>query len=230
MLSRRNLLMNLTGAAVSIPLVRSEGAKELVTEPQQNKALQDCSRPLNGPYAYRFPNVVVHTHEGEKALFYDDLLRGKLVLINCMSIRNEAQYPITSNLAKLQRLLGNKVGRDVFMYSITVDPANDTPQALKTFAEKHQAQPGWLFLTGDRGVTELLRARLFDSGIRQHEHGTGPIEDCSLALLRYGNEAVGLWGSVPAKSKPASIAMRLSWIEFGSATAATPRRGGPLPL
>src|ERR1051325_201699 len=74
----------------------------------------DCQRPHNGPYSDYFPNVVVVTHEGRRALFYNDLLRGKIVLVNCMSIANEAAYPVTENLPRVQRLLGPPPGPGVF--------------------------------------------------------------------------------------------------------------------
>src|SRR5215212_6196926 len=108
----------------------------------------DCVRPPSGPYSQYFPNVVVVTHEGRRALFYNDLLRGRVVLVNCMSIANDAAYPVTENLARVQRLLGERAGRDIFIYSITVDPVRETPRALAEFAEAHGAGPGWLFLTG----------------------------------------------------------------------------------
>lgn len=231
MLSRRDLLLNLTGGAAVIPLIGSAAASQSLRDSTQNKSISDCSRPLNGPYANHFPNVVVYTHEGRKALFYDDLLRRKMVMINCMSIKNDRVAAVTGNLMKVQRLLGDRVGRDLFMYSITVDPQHDTPQALKAFAEAHQARPGWTFLTGEPGVIALLRSRLFVSGSdHDHNHDGGPVEDCSLGLIRYGNEAVGLWGSVPAQTSPASIAKRLSWIESAQAATGALRRGGPSTL
>ena len=229
MLSRRDLLSNLTGGAYSVPLVGPETANQAVDDSTQSKSLPDCSRPANGPNAHRFPNVVVYTHEGRKALFYDDLLRGKMVMINCMSIKNEALFSVSRNLAKVQRLLGDRLGRDLFMYPISVDPEHDTPRVLKAFAEEHQAKPGWMFLTGEPGVIELLRSRLFVSEGSHHDHGVGRIEDCSLALVRYGNEVVGLWGSVPAKTDPAAIAMRLSWIGSGQPASKIVTRGGPIP-
>lgn len=230
MISRRDLLTNLTGGAAKIPVVGSDESIQSVNESTQNKSSSDCSRPLNGPYAHYFPNVVVYTHEGRKALFYDDLLRGKTVMINCMSIKNDAVSRVTNNLAKVQRLLEKRLGRDLFMYSITVDPEHDTPRALKAFAQEHQAGAGWTFLTGEPAVIALLRSRLFVSGSdHNHNHGGGPVEDCSLALIRYGNEAVGLWGSVPAKTAPESIATRLSWIESGQLARGTVTRGGPMP-
>jgi len=225
--SRRGLLISL--AASAIPRFSSDALSLAPGDLTQNNYSSDCSRPLTGPHSGHFPNAVVYTHEGRKALFYDDLLRGKTVMINCMSIRNEAVFPVTSNLARVQRLLGDRVGRNLFMYSITVNPEHDTPKALAAFAEKHRAGPGWMFLTGERTVVDLLRSRLFINP-DHHDHEHGPVEDCSLALIRYGNEAVGLWGSVPAKRDPISIATRLSWIESGQPAAVKVMRGGPMPL
>jgi protein SCO1 len=231
MLSRRDLLLKLAGGTALIPLIGTAVANPSLHNPAQAPSGPDCSRPLNGPYAYHFPNVVVYTHEGRRALFYDDLLRRKTVVINCMSIKNDKLSAVTRNLSQLQRLLGDRVGRELFMYSISVDPEHDTPQALKAFAEAHRARPGWTFLTGERSSIALLRSRLFVSG-SDHEHNRegGPVEDCSLALIRYGNETVGLWGSVPAKTNPSSIAMRLSWIRSAPVETLALRRGGPPPL
>ncbi len=225
--SRRGLLKRL--AAGAIPRFASDALSLAPGDLPQNNSSSDCSRPLTGPHSGHFPNVVVYTHDGRKALFYDDLLRGKMVMINCMSIKNENSFPVTRNLARVQRLLGNRLGRDLFMYSITVDPEHDTPKALAAFAEKPQAGPGWMFLTGERAVLELLRSRLFMNP-DHHDHEHGPVEDCSMALIRYGNEAVGVWGSVPAKKDPVQIATRLSWIESGQPAAVKVTRGGPMPL
>src|SRR5215212_6191681 len=138
MTDRRRMLLQLAAGATALPAV-ALGADDSSCE---------CAPPRNGPYSDYFPNVVVHTHEGRRALFYNDLLRGKTVLVNCMSIANDAAYPVTENLARVQRLLGERAGRDVFIYSITVDPVRETPRALAEFAEAHGAGPGWLFLTG----------------------------------------------------------------------------------
>ena len=191
----------------------------------------DCMRPPNGPLSSYFPNVVVFTHENRRALFYDDLLRGKTVLVNFMSIKDEATYRVTENLAKVQTHLGARLGRDVFMYSITVDPDRDTPLALAKFAASHKAQPGWLFLTGTLEVIETLRGRFFASGpAHAAHHHSAADEDCSMGMIRYGNEAVGLWGSVPSATQPEDIAMRVSWVEIRERPTGPPRRKGPPPL
>ncbi len=233
MQSRRSLLTKLMGgaaAAAVIPRVASSAIGQTLRDSAQNTPSGKCSQPRNGPHAHFFPNAIVYTHEGQRALFYDDLLWGKTVIINCMSIKNEALFPVTRNLSKLQGLLGDRLGIDLFMYSITVDPEHDTPRALQAFAKENGARPGWMFLTAEPAVTESLRNRLFMSG-SSHDHGAGPVEDCSLGLIRYGNEAVGVWGSVPARSDPKVIAMRLSWIQSEDPPATgTPRRKGPMPL
>jgi len=192
-----------------------------------NRRQGDCVRPGGGPYAEYFPNVVVHTHEGRKALFYHDLLRGKTVLINCMSVKNETLYPVTANLVEVQRLLGERLGRDVFMYSLTLDPENDTPRVLRSFAEKHGVKPGWFFLSAKPDDVQLLRGRLFAHDAAHH--GSAVVRDCSAGLVRYGNEAVGLWGSVPAKAEPEWIVKRLSWVETRPAPAVGIfKRRGPI--
>ena len=225
-MQRRNLLMNLVGGVAISPLRSS-----LWLDPFQDPMpAGECARPLNGPYAQHIPNVVVRSHDDRNALFYNDLIRGKTVMINCISTTNEQSVRACANLATVQDALGNRLGREVFIYSITIDPEHDTPRVLKAFAEKHRAKPGWMFLTGEPGVIALLRSRLFSQGEHNTNHDHSQIEDCSLALIRYGNEAVGLWGSVPAKNDPMSIAKRLSWIESASATARPLRRAGPPPL
>jgi protein SCO1 len=190
--------------------------------------LEDCRRPARGPDAERIPNHVVVTHEGSRALFYDDLIAGKTVILHCMSIATEPAYRTVESLARVQRLAGGRLGRDLFLYSLTVDPERDTPKALREFAARQGAGPGWLFLTGEAAPLTDLRQRLFSHG-PGHAHGMEGA-DCAMAMLRYGNAAVGLWGAVPARTDPESIVQRLSWVEPREHPAGPPRRRGPAPL
>ena len=198
--------------------------------PASVPAAENCARPINGPNAEYFTNVVVVTHENRKALFYDDLLRGKTVMVNFMSVRDESELKMTASLAHVHRFLGDRLGRDVFMYSITTDPEHDTPRVLAAFAERHGVRPGWLFLTGQPGAVQTLKSRFFASATGHAAHGAGPVEDCSAGMVRYGNEAAGIWASFPAKSDPECIAKRVSWLEPKEARVGPPRRRGPAPL
>ncbi|MFY9825762.1 MAG: hypothetical protein WAM82_30590, partial [Thermoanaerobaculia bacterium] len=207
--------------------ILAAGAKAIPAIPALALGMQDdCERPARGPNAGDIPNHVVITHQGAKALFYDDLVAGRTVVLHCMSIATEPRYRTVESLARVQPLLAGRLGRDVFFYSLTQDPECDTVHALRDFAARHGAGDGWSFLTGEPAALLDLKARLFSqSGGHRHE----PEEDCALAMLRYGNAAVGLWGSVPARSAPEWIARRLSWVEAREPVAGPPRRGGPSP-
>jgi protein SCO1/2 len=183
-----------------------------------------------GPNSGNFPNVVVVTHESRRALFYDDLLRGKTALVHFLSTSDPSATGLARHLARVQPYLGARLGRDVFMYSMTTDPLHDTSTVLGAFAAKVQARAGWYFLTGEVAAIELIKARLF-AGSGAHRHAGQPEDDCSLGMLRYGNEAAGLWGAAPVASAPDWIAQRLSWVMSRPKPAADGfKRRGPAPL
>jgi protein SCO1/2 len=217
-IDRRNLLVQLGGAIGAAAIPRIANADECIP----------CEQP-RGPYAGYFPNVVVQTHEGRRALFYNDLLRDRTVLVHCMSIAEETRRPSMASLREVHRLLGDRAGRDVFLYSMTVEPERDTPGALAEFAERLGAGRGWLFLTGSPDVIHSLRGRFFLDAMQSHHAHAAAEGDCSLGMLRYGNEAVGLWGAVPRVSDPREIVERLSWVTAQAATRGQPKRGGPPP-
>src|SRR5207237_3820378 len=108
-----------------------------------------------------FPNVTLTTQDGASVHFYDDLIKGKIVAINLIYTTCKYACPLeTARLAQVQRLLGDRMGRDVFFYSITIDPDHDTPAVLAEYAEKYQQAPGSLFLTGAKGDIELISRKL----------------------------------------------------------------------
>ncbi|MEE8350346.1 MAG: SCO family protein [Acidobacteriota bacterium] len=105
------------------------------------------------------PDVVLISQDGKKVRFYSDLVRGKVVVINTIfTTCTTICPPMGANFSKLQRLLGDRLGRDVELISISVDPAVDTPQRLKAWAGKFHRGPGWTLLTGPkRTVDDLLK-------------------------------------------------------------------------
>ena len=93
------------------------------------------------------PNVELITQDGKKVHFYDDLVKDRRVVIQFMFARCEEVCPvITHHLTEVQKMLKGRVGRDIFFYSITLSPEEDTPRDLKAFAKMHGA--AWTFLTG----------------------------------------------------------------------------------
>lgn len=80
--------------------------------------------------------------------FYTDILKDKVVLINFFFTNCVAACPLQSKvLADLQLQLGDQLVKDIFLVSISVDPERDTPVAMKEYAEKFDAQKGWIFLS-----------------------------------------------------------------------------------
>jgi protein SCO1 len=165
-----------------------------------------------------FPNVTLYTHEGKPVKFYDDLIRGKVVALNMMYADCKGNCPLmTSNLLRVQKLLGERVGRDVFMYSLTLQPEVDTPQHLKEYAEMHGVKPGWLFLTGASADVRQLRLSL---GF----YDPSPIVDADKAthtgMVCIGNDAYDRWTSAPALASPAQIVATINHVDRARRSAA----------
>lgn len=154
--------------------------------------------PKGSPWGENyFPNVPLVTQEGRTVRFYDDLIKGKKVLINFMYEGCEKACPLaTAKLAQVQKLLGDRVGRDIFIYSITLDPEHDTPEVLKSYAEKYGAGPGWLFLTGKPADIYIVRMKLGERRDNKDEH-----QD----VVRIGNGANGEWMRLPLSADPSYL-------------------------
>lgn len=104
------------------------------------------------------PNVELITQDNRKVRFYNDLVKDRRVVIQFMFARCKDICPVvTHKLAEVQRLLKGRVGSDIFFYSITLSPEEDSPRDLKAFAKKHGVGPGWTFLTGT--PNDILRLR-----------------------------------------------------------------------
>ncbi|HYL05297.1 MAG TPA: SCO family protein, partial [Thermoanaerobaculia bacterium] len=228
-MNRREILAALATGAAAAAAALPENRLDAAQQPAAAPGGQAPAAPACGAAAAGWiPNVVVTSHERRQALFYNDLVRGKTVMINFMSIAGEAGNPVSANLAKVQRLLGERMGREVFLYSITDEPERDTPRALAAFAASHGAGPGWLFLTGEPAAIHALRSRLFAHDGHHLQAAAAPVEDCSRGLVRYGNAAADLWGSAPALLDAHALAARLSWVRPGAPAGAAgpPRRRG----
>jgi len=155
-----------------------------------------------------FPNVPLVTHEGETVRFYDDLIKDKVVVINFIFTSCTDVCPAeTARLRQVQQELAGRVGRDVFMYSISIDPETDTPEVLKDYAEKFEIGPGWLFLTGKPEEVDLLQKKLglFIADLPDPE-------DHNINLI-VGNEATGRWMKRSPYDDPSVLAEVIgSWL------------------
>ena len=153
-----------------------------------------------------FPNFELTTQDGKKVRFYDDLLKDKIVAIDLIYTTCKYNCPIeTALLSQVQRILGDQVGKDIFFYSISIDPKHDTPQVLKAYAEKFKVGPGWLFLTGKEEEIDLISRKL---GLWA---GPDPSNaDGHTPTLLIGNVAAGQWMRLSALDNTKFLARKLS--------------------
>jgi protein SCO1/2 len=117
------------------------------------------------------PNLPVVSQDGRVFQFYEDLIKDKIFVISFFYASCTQICPLaTARLSELQDILGDSVGREIFFYTISVDPENDTPERLKKYAQAMRAGPGWLFLTGLPEDIKIIRDRLGDRSPVLSEH------------------------------------------------------------
>ena len=162
---------------------------------QQNPAApEDSSAAAAHNY---FTDVQLVTQNGDSVRLYSDLLKAKVVVINAFFGTCTGSCPrMAGVLSGLQERLGDRLGKDVFFLSFSVDPETDTPEKLKAYAERFHAKPGWLFLTGKKENMDLALAKLGQRVARKEDH---------LTLFIIGNEKTGLWKKVAPGSTADSL-------------------------
>jgi len=135
-----------------------------------------------------FTDVPLVNQYGEAMRFYSDLLRGKVVVIHVFFSECSNTCPLMqTTYRKLQDHLGDRLGRDVHLISLTVDPENDRWEALRDRAGRLDVRRGWYFLTGSGEDVGLVLRKLGLAVARREEHSN---------LFIVGNEPTGLWKKV----------------------------------
>jgi protein SCO1/2 len=152
---------------------------------QTNNPPRPEQAAAESPARKYFTDVVLLNQNGERMRLYSDLLQGKVVIINSFFATCQGScLPMNRNLEKVQEALGDHVGKDVFIISISVDPEVDTPASLREYAKKLHARPGWYFLTGDRQNVDFALNKLGQYVNNKQDH---------LNIFIIGNERTGLW-------------------------------------
>ena len=145
----------------------------------------------------RFPNIELITQDGKTVHFYDDLIKGKIVAIDFIYTTCQYACPLeTARMAQVQKKLGDRVGSDIFFYSISIDPEHDTPEVLKAYIEKYHIAPGWTFLTGKKKDIDFLQRKL---GVYSNPNINA---DGHLPHLLIGNDATNTWIRANALDNP----------------------------
>lgn len=161
------------------------------------------NRNLEAPSSV-FPNILLLTQEGRPVRFYDDLVKGKTVLVNFIYTNcQKSCSPTTANLARVHGLLGDRVGRNVFLLSISLDPAIDRPATLKEYAARFGQFQGWYFLTGNEAEIEDLRRKL---GLSDLDPAIDADKTQHAGIVVIGNDVTNRWSSLPVLMDPRQLA------------------------
>ncbi len=153
--------------------------------------------PKASPAHNYFGDGKLINQDGQEMRLYSDLIEGKTVVINAMFTSCTGACPVMSGtMAKIQEHLGDRVGKDVRLISITVDPVNDTPAKLKEYAARFHAKPGWYLLTGSKEDVEAILRKLGQWVDDPSNHQT---------LFLIGNDRTGLWKKAFALAKPEDV-------------------------
>ena len=167
----------------------------------------------SSPAEKYFTDVELINQDGKKVRFYSDVLKGKTVVVNafftsCTSVCP----PMNRNMQKIQEALGERVGRDVYFVSITVDPEVDTPERLKEYAKNFHAGPGWTFLTGKKENLDWALYKLGQYVERKDDHKT---------IFIIGNETTGLWKKAFGMANVAELVQVVESVVNDKGAAAT---------
>lgn len=138
----------------------SSQSQTVVSQPEREHSLRA-----------RIPDLVLLNQDGHRVKFYSDLIEGRVVVINFFFTSCQFVCPMQGEaFSKLQSAFGNRLGKDVFLISITSDPLTDTPQRLKAWGARFGAKRGWTLLTGDEKTIHNLLELLTGSIPGRGEH------------------------------------------------------------
>jgi protein SCO1/2 len=171
------------------------GSAALAQEPVQKpkppvpaslaKADDGSTTATRSPAEKYFSDVELLDQDGIKLRFYTDVLKNKIVAINTFfTTCTNICPPMNRNFEKMQDALGDRLGKDVFLVSISVDPETDTPTRLKEYGRRFHARPGWLFLTGKKENVDWALYKLGQYVETKDDH---------TSVFIIGNEPKGLW-------------------------------------
>ena len=161
-----------------------------------------------------FSDTELVTQDGKRVRFYTDVLKDKIVVINCFFATCRGScLPMNRNMAKLQQLLPASSAKNVLFVSISVDPEHDTPERLKAYATSLGAQPGWLFLTGTKVNVDWVHHKLGQYVEDKNQHNN---------VLIIGNERTGLWKKAFGLANAEELLKILESVVNDKATASVP--------
>jgi protein SCO1/2 len=165
-----------------------------------------------------FTDVELVNQNGEKMRLYSDVLKDRVVVVNAFFATCQGScLPMNRNLEKLQAAFKERMGKDLYIVSISVDPTLDTPQALKEYAKKLDIAPGRLFLTGKKENVDWALYKLGQYVAQREQHTN---------IFIIGNERTGLWKKAFGLSQPDELVKIVESVLNDKPAAANQTPGG----
>lgn len=181
---------------MKLRVVQSEAPATTVT-PVANQTVDSTANPMNFSESLRIPDARVYDQNGKRLNFYTDLVKGKTVAINFIFTTCTASCPaLTATFRRVQQELGERLGHDVYLISISVDPVTDVPQRLHDYAEKFHAGPGWTFVTGEKAEINSVLKALGTAVADKNDH---------TPMILVGNDATAFWTRTYGLSSPTTL-------------------------
>lgn len=150
-------------------------------------------------------DLELRDQDGKPVKLKSDVIGDKLVAMTFIYSSCTTICPIYSALfTQVQELLGDRLGREVVLVTLTLDPTTDVPLRLKREARKYRAKPGWFYLTGEKNnVDQVLRGLdAYFADFTQHP---------PMALV--GDGRTGTWKRYNGFPKPAQVVGMLDELE-----------------
>src|ERR1044072_6028715 len=184
-MNTQSKLFKLFGLALLMLLAIEAGAQT-----QSEPSAPSCHSPATHAKKPEKPKMVIPDvkmldQDGNSLHFYTDLIKDKTVAVNFIFTNSTTiSPPLAATFARLQKEMGDKVGKDVHLISISVDPVTDTPERLKAWGAKFKAGPGWTFVTGEKQEMDKLLNALGAAVSKREDH---------TPALIIGNDSKGIW-------------------------------------
>ncbi|MDH5710880.1 MAG: SCO family protein [Gammaproteobacteria bacterium] len=170
-----------------------------------------------------FPNFELTAHTGEKLRFFDDVIKDKVVSINFMFTTCTDICPMeTARMREVYNLLADRAGKDVYFYSITIDPEHDTVEVLNEYSKRYSIDGNkWKFLTGSKKEIDIIRDKF---GLYSNAAQEADLSNHNINMI-IGNQATGQWVKRTPFENPHILANQLgSWMHNWKKVTSEARR------
>lgn len=149
---------------------------------------------------------------GREVKFVSEVIGDKIVVMDFVYTTCTTVCPVlTALFGQVQGQLGERLGEEVVLVSVSVDPTRDTPQRLKAYAAKHDARPGWVWLTGPKSTMDEVLDGLgaYTPNFENHP-----------AMVLVGDGASGTWSRFYGFPNPDRIMEQVDVLEAARKDAA----------